>query len=95
MYNWFSHRFYISNFLVFSVVILFKKSKNYIKFDRQYRSTPTLEATQFQLHKSSEHQIAKQYQESDNCGEIDLKSNVNRLATGKLPQSTTVYSQYE
>ena len=92
MYNWFSHRFYISNFLVFSVVILFKKSKNYIKFDRQYRSTPTLEATQFPLQKSSEHQTAEQYQGSANRVELDLKSVVNILATGKLRKYTTVYS---
>ena len=71
------------------------QSNNYIKFDFQYRYIPTLEATQFPLHKISKHQTAEQYLGSANFGEIDIKSDVNRLATGKLPQSTTVYSQYE
>ena len=69
--------------------------KFYIKFDLQYRSTPTLEATQFPLHKSSEHQTAEKYQGSTNRGDIDIKSYVNRLATGQIRQSTTVYSQCE
>ena len=70
MYNYVSHRFLVSDLLVFSVTIFLDQSNNYIKFDLQYISTPTLEATQLPLHKSSEHQTAEQYQGSANLGEI-------------------------
>ena len=95
MYHFVSWKFWISDFLVFSLTIFPNQSNNYIKFDFQYISTQTLEATQFPLHKSSEHQTAEQYLGSANCVELDLKSVVNLLATGKLQKSTTVYSQYE
>ena len=80
---------------MFSVIIVFDQSNNYIKFDLQYRSTPTLEATLFPLHKISKHEIAEQYKGLANRVEQDFKSVVNRLAKGTLWQSTTVYSQYE
>ena len=72
-----------------------KHSKHYITFYFQYRYTPTFEVTQFLLHKRSKHWTAEQYQGSDDRGELDLKSDLNRPASGKLQQSTTVSSQFE
>ena len=95
MYHCVSHRFLVSDLLVFFVTIDLDQSNNYMKFDLQYISTPTLEATLFPLHKISKHQRAEQYQVSANLDEQDFISDVNSLATGKLWQSTTVYSQYE
>ena len=73
--------------------MVLNQSNNYINFDLQYRSTPTLEATQFPLHEIIEHQPSEKYQESDNRGDIDIKSNVNRLDPGKIRQSTSLYIQ--
>ena len=93
MYHCYSHQFWISDFSVFSVTMVLNQSNNYINFDLQYRSTPTLEATQFPLHEIIEHQPSEKYQESDNRGDIDIKSNVNRLDPGKIRQSTSLYIQ--
>ena len=41
----------------------------------------------------SKHQTADKYQRLYDCGEIDLKSDVNIPASSKLHQSTTVSSQ--
>ena len=70
-----------------------KKLKNYINFDFQYRSTLTLEVTQFTLHKINKHQTVEKYQGSADSGELDLESDVNRLASKKLWKSTTISSQ--
>ena len=82
-------------FLVISSHNILKQSKNEKKIDLLYQCTPTLEVTQFHLHKSSKHQPMEQYQWSADCSEIDLKSDVNWLASGELQQSTNVYSQWE
>ena len=61
-----------------------KRSKNYINFYLQYQSTATLEVSQFPLPQISKHQTAEQYQRSYDCGDLDLKSDVNQPASGKL-----------
>ena len=66
-----------------------KRSKNSI----QYRKQEKDEGLAFMLPKISKHQMAGQYQGSDNRGEIDIESDVNLPASGKLRQSTTVSSQ--
>ena len=45
------------------------------------------------LPKRRENQQTEQYQESANHGELDNNSDINLPASGKLRQSTTVYSQ--
>ena len=72
-----------------------KQSNNYINFDFQYRSKPKFEVTQLPLSKISKHWTAEQYQGSADHGELDLKLDVNRPASGKLLKSTTVSSQCE
>ena len=54
-----------------------KQLNNFIKFNFQYRYTPTLEVKQCPLHKSREHPTAIQYHGSADLGVIDLKSDVN------------------
>ena len=51
--------------------------------------------TKFPLPQHSEHLKMEQYRGLANCGELDLNSDVNLSATGKLWQSTTVSSQCE
>ena len=70
------------------------QSKNYIKFDFQYRSTVTLEVLQLLLPKISGHQTAEKYQGSANHDELDLKSDVNWPDSGKISIPTTVSSQF-
>ena len=43
----------------------------------------------------SENWTAKQYQGSNDLGKLDLKSDVNQPASGKLRQSTPISSPYE
>ena len=68
-----------------------KQSNNYMKSDFQYWSTPTLEFIQVPLHKRRKHQTAEQYQGSADRGELDPKSDVNRLASGKLLLNPLLY----
>ena len=72
-----------------------KQSESYIKLDFQYQSIPTLEVTRLPLHKISEYQIEEKYNGSDNPGEVDLKSEVNRKSSGKLQQNTALPVQCE
>ena len=46
-------------------------------------------------YKQREHRMAEQHQGSADCGKLDLKSEVNHPASGKLRKSTTVSSQCE
>ena len=55
-------------------------------------STTTLKDTKLTLPKISEHQMAEQNQGSDDRVELDIKSEVNPPALGKLRQCTTVSS---
>ena len=75
--------------------IFSKRSKNCINFDFRFRSTATFKDTKFLLPKRSKHQKTEQYQGSADRGELDLNSEVNRPASGKLRQSTTVSRQCE
>ena len=70
----------------------FNQSKNYIKLDFQYWYTPKLEVTQLPLHKISKYRTSEQYQGSAYCGELDLKSDINRTDSGKLREYTTLSS---
>ena len=72
-----------------------KHSKNYTKFDLQYQSTATFKDTKSPLPKITEHRMDKEYQGSDNRGKLDIKSDVDRPASVKLRQYTTVSSQCE
>ena len=47
-------------------------------------STVTRKDKTFPLPKSIEQQTAEQYQGSANCGDLDLNSDINRPASGKL-----------
>ena len=69
--------------------------KDYINSNFRFRSTAPLGVSQLLLPKSSEHRTADQYHRSANNGELNLKSDVNRPASGKLRQSNTVSSQCE
>ena len=57
--------------------------------------TSTLEVSKFPLPVSSEHRTSELYQGSEDRGELDIKSDVNRPASGKLRKSTTVSSQWD
>ena len=74
-----------------------KQSKNYINSNFRFWSTSTSKDTKFLLpqHIKIKHQNTKQYQGSYYRGELDLNSDVNQPDSGKLCQSTTIYSQCE
>ena len=72
-----------------------RQSNNYIKSNFRIQSRATLEVLQSLLPKSSKHRIAEQYQGSVDCGDLDLKSEVNSLGSGKIRQSNTVSIQCE
>ena len=65
----------------FSLSQFFKQSTNYKKFDFQYWWTQTFEVTQFPLCKPKT-QTDGQYPGSADCGEIDLKSDINQTDSG-------------
>ena len=67
--------------------------KEFHKF--QFRSTTKFADTKLQLPQHSKHWKTEQYWGSDNCGKVDLDSDVNFLASVILQKPTTVPSQCE
>ena len=56
-------------------------------------STASFKDTKFPSSKHSRHQNIDQYRGPYDSGELDLNSELNRTASDKLRQSTTVSSQ--
>ena len=76
-----SHKYQIIEFLVFSVKVFWS-----INLDCRFWSTATFKDNKFLLPKRSEQQKTEKYQGSADRGELDLNSDVNLLASGKLRQ---------
>ena len=72
-----------------------RQSKNSINFEFQFQSTSTFKKTKLLLPKIREHQNTEQYQGFAGRGELDLDSDGNWQASGKLLQSNTAPSQCE
>ena len=58
-------------------------------------SIEPFEDTKLSLPQHSDHLKTEQYQDSADRGEVDLDSDVNRMVSDKLRQSTNVPSQCE
>ena len=56
-------------------------------------SAETFKDTKLPLPNPRKHQNTEQYKGLDDCGQIDLNSNVNQPVSGKLRKSTTISSQ--
>ena len=70
-----------------------KLSNNSLCFDIQYLSTPIFEVTQLPLHKEAKTKQRINIMGQPIVANLNLKSDVDRPASGKLGQSTTVPSQ--
>ena len=70
-----------------------KQLKNHINFNFQYWSTKKFEVTQLPLHKEESTKQRINIMGQPIVANLNLKSDVDRPASGKLGQSTTVPSQ--
>ena len=91
--HWFYHKYWICSFVVFMNTTFSQQWKQSITFN--FRSTTTCAEHKFLLPKPSDHWRTEHYQESDNCWEVDLGSDINHLDSGNIWQYNTVPSQCE
>ena len=91
LYLCFSRKYWIFGILNSFCHNFLKQSKKSITFDNDQQHN--LQNTKFLLPPHSDHWNTEHYRGSYNCGEVDIDSYINRLASGNLRKSTTVTSQ--